>query len=408
MVARRTDARRRRVLSEEFVPTEDDLAMSADSVESRPMQAYSFGANRRNQPKTTDLIPKRALSLSLFFVCIATLIAGLNAFAWYRDSLEAVVGETGAASLSLVGNGTLANWLCCVSLFLCSGVCVQLYLLRQHKRDDYGGMYRVWILMAIMFVFASMDCVLDLRTMAAKVFEYATHRSLLQTPWLMMTIEMIVLGLIVLRVLFEVRASKASIAFVTAVWLCFVSGIVLRNSSLPAGLGIDHEMAYGNSLLAGCVGTLTALTVYTRFVFLNAHGLIAVKAKAKNGKSKLKTAKPKSKSKVMLKKQRDLQETATTIAEPKAAVTEKPAAEEPAADQGQTSSVKSKSKSKTSSSKKKTAPAKPSPPAEAAADDRAESSAQLSAEEDPSILSMSKTERRRQRKLAKRAARKAA
>ena len=75
MVTRRTDARRRRVLSEEFVPTNESTVAGSD----KPMQAYSFGANRRNQPKTTDLIPKRALALSLFFALIIGIIAGLNA-----------------------------------------------------------------------------------------------------------------------------------------------------------------------------------------------------------------------------------------------------------------------------------------------------------------------------------------
>ena len=67
MVTRRTDARRRRVLSEEFVPTDQ----SAVAGNKKPMQAYSYGANRRNQPKTTDLIPKRSLALSFFFVPVS-------------------------------------------------------------------------------------------------------------------------------------------------------------------------------------------------------------------------------------------------------------------------------------------------------------------------------------------------
>ena len=174
MVTRRTDARRRRVLSEEFVPTNESTVAGSD----KPMQAYSFGANRRNQPKTTDLIPKRALALSLFFALIIGIIAGLNALAWYAVPIAEVIGEAGAQSLALSGPGTLANWICCVSLLLSGGVCFQLFLLRKHKRDDYGGMYRVWILMALMFVIASIDCAIDLRTISAKLFESLTHRSL--------------------------------------------------------------------------------------------------------------------------------------------------------------------------------------------------------------------------------------
>ena len=278
MVTRRTDARRRRVLSEEFVPTDQN---AVDDLK-RPMQAYSYGANRRNQPKTTDMIPKRAVSLGLFFLLIAGVVAGLNALARYATPLAEIVGEAGSRCFALSGSGTLANWCSCLSLFLCGAICVQLFFLRKHKRDDYGGMYHVWLLMAVVFFVASIDCAIDLRTMTAKIFESLTHRSLLQTPWLMMIIELIVLAVIVIRMLFEVRASRFSLAAVLLVWLGFVGCIVLENTRVPATMPwLDPNMAYGNCVLLGCLGALVTLVVYTRFVFLRAHGLIQVKIKAR-------------------------------------------------------------------------------------------------------------------------------
>ena len=277
MVTRRTDARRRRVLSEEFVPTDQ----SAVAGNKKPMQAYSYGANRRNQPKTTDLIPKRSLALSFFFVLIIGIVAAINALAWYAVPLTEIVGEAGSYSLALHGPGTLANWFCSVCLLLCAGICLQLFLMRKHKRDDYGGMYRVWILMAGMFVLASIDCAIDLRTISAKLFEVFTHRSLIQSPWLMMTIELIILGLVVIRMLFEVRTSSFTLATVLLVWVGFVGCIVLRNVPVPARFDwIEPNTAYGNCIMMGCVGSLIALTIYSRFVFLHAHGLIEVKVKA--------------------------------------------------------------------------------------------------------------------------------
>ena len=292
MVTRRTDARRRRVLSEEFVPTDQ----SAVAGNKKPMQAYSYGANRRNQPKTTDLIPKRSLALSFFFVLIIGVVATINALAWYAVPLTEIVGEAGSRSLAIYGPGTLANWFCSVCLLLCAGVCLQLFLMRKHKRDDYGGMYRVWILMAAMFVLASIDCAIDLRTISAKLFEMATHRSLIQSPWLMMTIELIILGLVVIRMLFEVRTSTFSLATVLLVWVGFVGCIVLRNVPVPARFDwIEPHTAYGNCILLGCVGSLVALTIYSRYVFLHAHGLIREKTKAEPAATE--TEQPKTKAK---------------------------------------------------------------------------------------------------------------
>ena len=288
MVTRRTDARRRRVLAEEFVPTSE-----SDVVDRKPFQAYSYGANRRNQPKTTDLIPKRLPALITFLLLVVSVVAGLNLLAAEADSLTRIFGEESARSFAISGPGTLANWFCTVSLFLCSGVCLQLFWLRKHKRDDYGGMYRVWLLMAGMFFFASVDCAVDLRTIAARIFELLTHRSLLQTPWLMMTIELIVLAIVVIRMLYEVRASRFTLASVILVWLGFVGCIVVSRIDTSQQLAwVDPQVAYGNCMLAGCIGSLVSLTFYTRFVFLHAHGLIQrrsdslVAAKPKKAKAK--------------------------------------------------------------------------------------------------------------------------
>lgn len=412
MVTRRTDARRRRVLTEEFVPTDEAHDSHAVDCEARLMRSYSFGANRRNQPKTTDLIPKRVLSLSLFFGVLLLLIAGINMLSFYGSEFSDAVGETGVASLQLSGNGTLSNWLCSVSLFLCSAICIQLYLLRQHKRDDYGGMYRVWILMSVLFVVASLDCVLDLRTIAAKLFEFATQRSLLQTPWLMVTIELIVLGLLALRMLFEVRASKASMACLTIVWLCFVGCATLSRFALPASigadLGVDQQLVYGNCMLCGCLGTLAALTVYTRFVFLDAHGLIARRARVAKPAVKKSVAKKSVAKKPVAKKVKKFKETAQmnstdrevandVAAEPDVSPAATSVAEKPAKSKLKKAAAKNSSAS--------TSPAKSAPPQRPQNEPNTEPT---ETSETPETLSMSKTERRRQRKLAKRAARDAA
>lgn len=441
MVTRRTDARRRRVLSEEFVPT-DEAAVTGNN---KPMVAYTFGANRRNQPKTTDLIPKRTLAVSLFFVLLAGIVAAVNTLAWYGEPLAEIVGEEGVRSLALFGPGTLANWFSSICLLLCAGICLQLFQMRKHKRDDYGGMYRVWILMSGMFLLASIDCAIDLRSITAKLFEFMTLRSLLQTPWLLMTIELIVLGIIVIRMLFEVRASKFSLAAVLLVWLGFVGCIVLRNTELPSDIAwLDQKTAYGNCILLGCVGSLAALTIYARFVFLHAHGLIKLKQKVKKVKPKAKarkkqadavTTQPATTKKTKKKKTaQPVPEPTVTTAAPKAApqTTSKKAATakktvapknaatpkaKPASPlaqkQQQTKATKAAQQAEAESAAEPIVSTKEQKIAaarervaqkKAAAQQKAAAEAEA-ALEDVETIPMSKAERRRQRKLANRAAR---
>lgn len=420
MVTRRTDARRRRVLSEEFVPT-DESAVGGDK---KPMQAYSYGANRRNQPKTTDMIPKRAGALFTFFLIIFSLFAGLNLLAYEASSLTAIFGQATTGSFAISGPGTLSNWVCCVSLFLCSGICLQLFFLRKHKRDDYGGMYRVWILMAAMFLLASIDCAIDLRTIAAKLFGYLTRRSLLQTPWLMMTIELIVLAVIIIRMLFEVRASRFTLASVLLVWVGFVGCIISNNSNILSQYAwVDQQVAYGNCILVGCVGSLVALTFYARFVFLHAHGLIQLKvdSPAATKAKPAKKAKPKPAKEAQAKPAKEAQ---TTTAKParKAAVskTKTKPAPEPAPKPTLEPAAKSKPAANAgplSSRLKKSAAAKPpQPPAKAKPKTKpvvANQPQAADSSEDPlqeqldkiDSSAVSKAERRRLRKLAKRTAR---
>ncbi len=436
MVTRRTDARRRRVLSEEFVPTEQ---LGGDCDAARPMDPYSYGANRRNQPKTTDLIPKRVRAVGAFLFAVLTCVGIINVLAIYAEPIGKVIGAEGAKALALSGSGTIANWFCCGCLFLASAICLQLFKLRQHKRDDYGGMYRVWILMSFLFLLASLDCAVDLRTMAARTFEHFTHRSLLGTPWLWMTIEMIVLGLVVLRMLFEMRISRVALASVTLVWLALVTQIVLENVGLPKRLEfVDTNLAYGNAILVGCGGILVSLTLYARFVYLHAHGFIAVKTAAaaiseeaaadsdsrstvaESGLLKPKKSAKKTKSK---KKTREVasQQATAEVPQPAATTTASSKKSAPKKTTG-ASSTSSKSSSSaasatTQTSAKKKTDSKKTAPAPANATSESSSRSVESAEpiattesvdDSGAILKMSKSERRRQRKLAKRAARKAA
>lgn len=411
------------MLAEEFVPTSESAL-----VDRKPFQTYSYGANRRNQPKTTDLIPKRLPALATFFLFVLSLVAGLNLLAAKADSLRAIVGPEAADSFTISGSGTLTNWFCSLSLFLCGALCLQLFCLRKHKRDDYGGMYRVWIVMAGMFFLASVDCAIDLRSIGAKLFELLTHRSLLQTPWLMMTIELIVLAVIVIRMLFEVRASRFTLAAVLLVWLGFVGCVVLNRADVSNRLDwLEPRVAYGNCMLLGCIGSLVALTFYARFVFLHAHGLIERKAASRIKRSwiKRKTAtrspRDKAQEKPETKTERPVLQVAATPEPEQQPATKSKTRKKPVAKQNPALSEPVKSadqpvatakparrsagplagKIAKAKSKKNPVVDQTSPPAESPA--AAEGLQQQL--DDIDAGSVSKAERRRLRKLAKRAAR---
>ena len=87
MVIRNSNQRRRRVILDESVtlPFESEpKSLREPKVAEKPVQterkrrAYSSGANRRNQSKTTDFIPKRPWPLAFVIAGLTFVLAGLN------------------------------------------------------------------------------------------------------------------------------------------------------------------------------------------------------------------------------------------------------------------------------------------------------------------------------------------
>jgi hypothetical protein len=405
MVDRRTNSRRRRVLNEEIVRT-DEVALEDQSAVSRRanLLAYSSGANRRNQLKTTDLLPKRWLAFSTVVTCLLSCVGLLNVLAFYAPSMGPYIGEHGLAAFAISGKGTLANWFICFLLIAASIASLQIYALRKHRRDDYQGSYRLWSWLAALFLLMSIDCAVDLRTILMSLFESLTHRTM-DGSWLLLAIPIVILAVVSIRCMFEVRASSGAMTTVFLVWMTYSAAVLANTPAVKQQLAqFDVPMIFGNCVLLATAGLVIAHLVYARFVYLHAHGLIeraapvqkeaASKAKKKTTKQRQSTAKDKPAEEVAkAKKTKKVERSAKTekstktksveLAEKQVATTE-------------TTNPKMKlelGKRKKSKSTKKRASSQES---DSYDDDEA------------TILSMSKSEKRRRRKLQKRSAKKAA
>ncbi len=325
MVVRRSDARRRRLVIDPTVPADDVAADNAQSTTStkrskkkstakKPddVRAYSYGADRRNQLKTTDLIPKRVLSYLLVLMAMLLSIAFINFCSTHASQWSAQVGEAGMSTLAIQGQGSLASWYSSFLLIISGMASIQIYALRQHRCDDYRGTYRLWIWMAILFLLASVNCVVDLGGLATNLVQAFTSQSFSDRPWLPIAIKLTALSLLVARGLYEVRKSRGSFALVVVVWVAYSVAAVMQ---LPAAkeslVSLGSEKVMGNCILFGTSALLLAHLTYARFIFLRAHGLITVKVKTKRAKKK--------KTKVVAKKKATTKTAATKTAATKTA-----------------------------------------------------------------------------------------
>ena len=238
-------------------------------------KAYSNSAQRRYQKKTTDLIPKRYRSVALMVMLLVASVCGLNLLSAYsvdwRDQLTASQIE----AFALSGQGSLARWFVSFLLILSSLASLQLYALRQHRCDDYRGTYRLWGWLAVLFLLSSIQCSVDLlgliHTAVASLVGTLPGDRLV---WLV-TAKLLLLSALVVRGLFEVRVSRVALAGGVLAWIGFTTAIVLPIPSVGDRLALELPLYYGNALLIGTSAVFLSVVMYARFVFLHSNGLLA-------------------------------------------------------------------------------------------------------------------------------------
>lgn len=396
MVVRRNESRRRRVgvAGDQVHSGADSVAPSSPPkrTSARDARAYSFGADRRNQLKTTDLVPKRWTSFSLVVLLLLASIGLLNLLSNYAGNWEQQVGASEVAALGLTGRGTIASWFSSFLLIITGLASLQIYALRQHRRDDYRGTYRLWIWMAALLMFASLNCVVDLAAIATNLAASWTSYSFQGKVWLPVTIKLVVLTTLIARGLYEVRASRGSFALVIFVWVAYSTAAIIQLPAVrPALVNLGQEAALGNCFLFGTAGLLMAELVYARFIYLHAHGLIKQRATKPKAVKAVKSKAAKKAKTTREPKKVDKKITKNTASKPKRAT--KPAAKKSAPDT-------------TATGKKKAAAGKPTKKSSKMSDlvkaRKSKRDHDAQDDHDESVIKMSKSELRRQRKEAKR------
>jgi ABC-type multidrug transport system fused ATPase/permease subunit len=290
MVVRRSDARRRRFVVDPAAQSGDvdgnAVARSTSTIppssppkrsKSQPPEAraYTYGADRRNQLKTTDLIPKRVISYLLVVLLLLGCLALVNFCASHSPQWHSKLGDSGLIAFAISGQGSIANWFLSFLLILTGLSCLQIYAIRQHRCDDYRGTYRLWIWMSALFVVASVNCVVDLSAVAYSLIQALTKQALTERLWLPLAAKLTVLLLLLTRVVYEVRESRGSLVLAAFIGLAYTLALVIPLPAIKTGIVLfDPDVVAGNCVLFGTAMLLLAHLTYGRFIFLQANGLI--------------------------------------------------------------------------------------------------------------------------------------
>ena len=433
----RRNGRRRRLMSEEYVSTSVETDQNA-TEQGTPVtetelkkRAYAIGADRGCQLKTTDLFPKQIWVIALCGFMLLLIVIGLNVLNAYAAQWQPYIGDASVRAISMVGPGTLASWMLCVMLLTTGLASLQIFALRQHRCDDYGGTYRIWLIVPPIFFVASVAAIVDFEAIIFHIASVARLTSGTDESLLPMTIKLAVVALLMVRLLFEIRDSKAAFSMLVVAWLTVAISTVLNTRWAEQRISSqDLAIMYPNAVLISAISLMLAHLFYVRFVYLHAHGEIAVRkrrpatAKTKATKSKStrtkKVSKPKTKSATTTSTTASEQSSTKSVAKPKTkkripkktksaekvSSTTKPTPQ-PTAQPATVTSAKDSGKRKSSTMsdfqallKQKQAEKAAAAEQTAAAQESA-SKMTLEASDDGAILKMSKAERRRARKAAK-------
>ncbi|HMO14504.1 MAG TPA: hypothetical protein PKD64_00720 [Pirellulaceae bacterium] len=291
--------RRRRVLRSDLDETTVDTAPEAESALStastkRSNRAYGMGARKKQQLRTTDLIPKRPLAFSLAALILLTsavTVTLVQSWANIRltelenasQTAASVEKNLNAERLSQIAilqhaaqvSRELNAWLCSVLFIVASTLSLQIFSLRKHRRDDYNGWYRLWAWFAGVLFLASAGCIVDFRPLVIGIVHQATDLTILRSGalfWLGLVVSLI--ALITARVVYEVRTSPLSASLFILAGTVMSTSFVLEHDWFRQQFIGQVTPLLSSVFLWSAMTVTLAMAYFARFVYLEAHSLL--------------------------------------------------------------------------------------------------------------------------------------
>lgn len=307
MAIRRSDTRRRRVgvlIDDHTVasvdpPASDGSVSSSEEIADKSASEYSISARRRHLAKTTDLIPKRAIAVTLLVLALVVGVGVINLLYFYSGQMVEVLGERAREVFSFTEQGSLAQWFSTTLLMLGGMASLQVYALRRHRSDDYVGAYKLWFWIALLLLFASLNSAVGLHQLAVHAAGTLIGSQMAPGGWGFVGLTIAGILLVATRMIVEVRQSRVATAGVVLVSLAFCSATLIHIPEIKSPLGSAVEPAYGNLLVVGNAILLLTVFLYARFVYFRAQGILARQhaATQKVSATKKKSTKKKAASK---------------------------------------------------------------------------------------------------------------
>ncbi len=265
------DGRRRRVLMDPSLTQRDAENNTSESSTGSAASRVRYGqsAHHSQQPSVTTLIPKRrfiwAVLLSLGLSLIAAVEAGYGWVYVLNPRLPSWAGLNPAAP------GSLASWLSSSLLLVGAISCLLTYVLRRHRIDDYRGGYRYWLWACGAFVLGSINSSVAIHELLGEALGFSALLSGVGAWVLIGSILMFLLAPEALNS--RLAAAGILLAILAYGFATAVSLGLIWTPEEPLAI-----MLGTSALMCGHLCLVSATGLYVRFVYLDAHDLLAVAA----------------------------------------------------------------------------------------------------------------------------------
>jgi hypothetical protein len=286
------DERRRRVLMDEIAsPADADNPEAASTAAKGPVRAYHEAVLNQRQPKVTDLLPVRPLGIfALLFLGIAG-IAGIEAIHVHVAALKLDGAAAQLASLDARQRGSLDDWFASALLAAAGTLSLVVFGIRSHRVDDYRGHYRIWLWTAAALVWLSLDAATGIHDavgyMGVAVFrdgvavgraanhgDPASLAARATLTWI--AVYTLILGGLGLRLAFEVFSSRLATIFLFVAALLYTTAALLQLHILTAPTTLTAGLAESTIILLAHFSLLSAIGFNARHVLLDARGRLKV------------------------------------------------------------------------------------------------------------------------------------
>ncbi len=279
MSTSRTQNRRRRVVFDEAIQkAARSVAASGEggSGGKRPVRKRKYSSQARQSRRLADFIPKRWLTMASITLLALLGLTSLNVLDWTSELAPLQNNRYWHAAFSFESPQGLAPWCQTACGLAAAGYACLIYGLRRHRRDDYRGTYRIWLLLVGWAMLMSLQVSLELDRALLGVLHYYVPRDWLHPDvtwvgWLRLGI----LSAVAFRVLVEIRHSKLSVLYLSAAWLAVGVAILVGQPETQAWGWSELTWLSPNGFLVAAIGMWLTTVSYSRFVYMDVFGLRA-------------------------------------------------------------------------------------------------------------------------------------